>query len=410
SGLFEDTGDLNVFLQRTVGMIAEHMHCDVCSIYLYYYDKKEVVLMATKGLNEKFVGNIRLKVGEGLTGLALKELRPIVERNASQNPSFRYFPGLGEEKYESFLAVPIIRGKRKIGVMVIQNTKRNFFSEQDVNALRAISSQLANTIEITRIILSMEKQPSKKTVEEKPKDLTFVAGKVGSSGVAFGEAFVLKSDQNFVSEKELKTKSKYTLKQFRKALEKTEEQLENVQKQVEEALSDVASLIFSAQILMLKDQGFVTAIEELIKKDVNPPEAIIKIVQRYCKRFESIEDAYIREKSHDVMDIGRRLLDNLTGKKSKSFNLSEKVIIARELFPSDALKFSSMKVGGIILLSGGVTSHLSILSRSLQLPLIIADEPALLDLPPGTKILMNGEQGDIYINPSKDILTNFPDK
>ena len=126
SGLFTDSTTLETFLQRIAATVAEHMQVDVCSIYLYNEASEELVLKATKGLNRDFIGKLKLKLGEGLTGLALKELRPICERQASENSNFRYFPGLGEEKYESFLAVPILRGTTMIGALVIQNIARNF--------------------------------------------------------------------------------------------------------------------------------------------------------------------------------------------------------------------------------------------------------------------------------------------
>jgi len=82
-------------------------------------------------------------------------------------------------------------------------------------------------------------------------------------------------------------------------------------------------------------------------------------------------------------------------------------VIARELFPSDILKLSSEKVGGIILVTGGVTSHLSILARSLRIPLVIVDLPQLLMVPEDTWILLDAELGNIYINPSEEVIQSF---
>ena len=132
SNLFSGSNSLENFLSRTVEMVAKHMNSDVCSIYLYSEDTQELILKATIGLNQVLIGNIKMSCDEGLTGLAIKELRPICERNASKNLSFRYFPELGEEMYESFLAVPILRGKNKVGVMVIQNSEKNYFKEEDI--------------------------------------------------------------------------------------------------------------------------------------------------------------------------------------------------------------------------------------------------------------------------------------
>ena len=88
---------------------------DVCSIYLYDDDLNELVLRATQGLNAEHVGAIRLKLGEGLVGYSLEALEPVCDAHASANPHFRYFAELAEERYESFLAVPIYRMAERIG-------------------------------------------------------------------------------------------------------------------------------------------------------------------------------------------------------------------------------------------------------------------------------------------------------
>ena len=120
TALLAGSADIEAFLQRTVEMVARHMGADVCSIYLYEEEAQVLVLQATCGLNPGAIGQVRLKLGEGLVGLALKELRPICEKCASRNPRFKLIPGLHEEGFESFLAVPIQRSVDKIGVLVVQ--------------------------------------------------------------------------------------------------------------------------------------------------------------------------------------------------------------------------------------------------------------------------------------------------
>jgi len=403
---FYDSTSLEEFLQKIVEMIAHHMKSDVCSVYLFYDDTQELILKATKGLNQDFIGNVRLKLSEGLTGLALEELCPICERNASQNSNFRYFPGLGEECYESFLAAPIVRGKNRIGAIVIQNTIKDYFSAEDIKALQAITSQLANTIETTRLILSLEEKHESRKLVSKEKSLKFVKGKVGSSGFAFSEAMVISDEINLRSycQKHLGV---YVLEDFIQAVETTEKQLNHIQKKVEEKLSDVASLIFTAQILMLKDKNFIDSIILKIKSGIDPTESIIRVVESYVKKFKSMPNSYLQERSQDVRDIGKRLLGNLIGKDQNALDYEERIVIAEELFASDILKLFSQKVKGVILLSGGVTSHFSILAQSLQIPLIIADEPTLLSLPQGINILMDAEEGNIYVRPSKEIIDTF---
>ena len=407
TGLFTNTPSLQDFLQKIVSMIAEHMHTDVCSIYLYDEINKELVLRATIGLNFEFVGNLKLKLGEGLTGVALKELRPVCERHASKNPSFKYFPGLGEEEFESFLVVPIIRGTNRIGAMVIQNKMKDYFLDEDITVLRAITSQLANTIEMTKFILSLEGERRQVEAPVIKKNLKLIKGKVGSPGLAYGTAVSYIEQGQWKERIKDKLLKSFTREDFYRAVEETERQLEQFQKQIEERLSDVASLIFTAQILMMKDKNFIDAIDEQIKGGVNPVHAVSAVTDFYVRKLENINDDYLKERSHDIRDIGLRIIENMIGEDKNFVKFDERIIIARELLPSDILKLSSQKIKGVILLTGGVTAHVAILAQSLQIPLIIADVPELISLGTNIKIFMDAEQGNIYIEPSAEILNSY---
>ena len=368
-----------------------------------------MILKATKGLKPEAVGRVTLKLGEGLTGLALKELRPICERQASRNPHYRYFPEIGEEPYESFLAVPILRGQTRIGAMVLQNSAKNYFNEQDIQAFRAITSQLANTIETAKMLMTLDEQQLQGRAGF-TVDLKLIKGRVAAGGTALGGSLVLDERQRHLSFESLrgrKGKGKYGLEDFRRAVEAAERQLEDLQNEIEKKLSDVASLIFTAQILILKDQAFVGEMERRIREGVPPPEAVIDAVEEYSRRFEQLPTPYLREKSHDVRDVGRRLLENLIGGGGPGGSLEGRVVIAEELLPSDILKMSSQRIAGVVLLSGGVTSHLSILTRSLRIPMVITEESRLLQVRDGTRIFLDADEGNIYIDPAEETIVSL---
>ena len=124
----------------------------------------------------------------------------------------------------------------------------------------------------------------------------------------------------------------------------------------------------------------------------------------WLKKFDNIADEYLKDRSQDVKDICRRILSNLIGFDVNATNCEGRILIAKELSAGDVLKYSSEKVKGIILLSGGVTSHVCILASSLQLPVIIADEPRLMSIRNNTRVLMDAEIGNLYINPTDDII------
>jgi phosphotransferase system enzyme I (PtsP) len=407
--LFRDSANIQSLLDKTVAMVASHTQSDVCSVYLYNNENRELVLRATRGLNPDSVGKIRLKLGQGLTGLALQELRPVCEKDATNNPNFKFFPGIFEERYECFLAVPIVRGIGKIGVLVLQRKKGEYFGDSDITALKAAASQLANIIENARFLMAMhephgEGEKVKTALSEK---LKFIKGKVASEGFAYGPATVTNKKKNLAMFLHRDFDYTYSLDDFHGAIAKTAAQLEELQEQVGQKLSDAASLIFSAHLVILKDRHFVGDMVKLIESGINPPLAIKQIGTQYMEGFATSGNSYMQEKTQDIEDLVVRLMSNLLSEAEELDKFRGRVVITRELLPSDLLILSSEEASGIVLVGGTVTSHLSILAGSLCIPMIVSDTYELLDLPDNTPILVDAEAGNAYVDPSDEVLERF---
>ncbi|MBF0522874.1 MAG: phosphoenolpyruvate--protein phosphotransferase [Candidatus Omnitrophica bacterium] len=407
SGLFADANSLENFLQKIVELVALHMHCDVCSIYLYDEKQQLLTLKATQGLKAGAVDRVKLKLGEGLTGLAVKELRSVRERNASKVTGYQYFPDIGEEPFESFLAVPILRGQSRIGALVIQNTPKSFFNDNDEYALKAIASQLANTIESTKLLIELKEKPSTAELAVSPQGLKFIKGRVGAQGLAYGQAFIFRARNLLEDAYQISQKQSLDLDDFYHSVEEVEQYLLDLQQKVEERLSDVASLIFTAQILMLKDPSLIDSIVKDIDAGIHPAVAVVRTTEQYIRMFDNLPNQYLKEKREEVLDIGRMILESLAGRLKTSLDYTDKVVISRELLSSDILKLSSQKAEGVVILSGGITSHVSILARSLGIPLVIAEAPQLLSLSAQDYVLLDGEQGNVFINPEADVVDKF---
>lgn len=406
SALFHEALDLSTFLQRTASMVAVHVDAEVCSIYLYHPAERELVLSATHGLNRGLVGKVRLKLGEGLTGVALKELRHIVEPVASASPFYRHVPRLREEEFECFLAVPLLRGITRIGVLVVQRRKNRKFTPIDVKGLRAVGAQITGAIENARLLLGTASVPG--DGDDLPLDTaaTF-EGQVASGGLARGASLRLDREWQYDSLAAAEYPPNLTLEDFRAALGATEEQLEEMQAQVGERLSDVASLIFSSHLLILKDPGFTGAVERLIEEGVEVPQAVLRIANQYVDRFQASTVGFVREKVNDVKDLVTRLLHNISDAQAEAAEWRGRIVIAREVFPSQLLRLSSQQAAGVVLVTGGVTSHVAILARSLVVPLVIVDAPRLLALDPGTDILLDADHGRVYVRPSEAVAAHF---
>ncbi|MDZ4242247.1 MAG: phosphoenolpyruvate--protein phosphotransferase, partial [Candidatus Omnitrophota bacterium] len=297
-----------------------------------------------------------------------------------------------------------------IGALVVQNSKKDDFSEEDVRYFRAISSQLATVIETARLLIGFNEKQGRQKEPDSLSHPKVIQGRVGSRGFAVAQAVVLDNLQPFAKFLAHAKDRSYSIDDFTQAVRKTEERLQALQQQIEQKLADVASLIFTAQILMLKDKAFVDTVAAGIRRGLPAPKAIVAVVEEYMKKFEDLPTAYLREKKHDVKDIGIKLLENLVGISDEENDLRGKIVIAEELLPSDILKLSSQDVRGVLLLSGGMTSHLSILARSLEIPVIISDARHLLKLAPSTMVLMDAEEGKIYVEPSETIVKAFAKK
>lgn len=411
AALLTGSQDIQSFLQRTVELVSRHLKADVCSIYLYDETSGELVLKSTIGLNPNAVGHIRMKPGEGLVGATFSQLHPIREASARLNPAYKYFKEADEDRFESFLAVPIQRGVQKIGVLAVQHEKYNYFTEIDVMALRASASQLASTIENARLLIDLHLisgRPSDQSLFER---LQFIKGESASGGYAFAPSTIFKKSHGALLSGDSSQCNLYTLEDFNEALQKTSEQLMDLQSRLAERLPESASLIFSAHFMILKDPKFIDKIVKKIQEGISPPDAVREVTKHYIDIFSSSSHAYIREKASDMEDLGGRILKNIFKPGAKDRVLGEgRIVIAAELYPSEILKLASEDVEGIILVKGGITSHVSILARSMQIPLVIADRTELLDLPEGTPMLLDAEIGNIYVQPSGTVIHQFQEQ
>jgi len=409
NNLFRESASIQSLLDKTVEMVASHTGSDVCSVYLFNNENNELVLSATRGLNPDSVGKVKLKLGQGLAGLALQEKRPVCEKDASGNPNYKFFPGIFEERYDCFLAVPIARGISRIGVLVLQREKGKAFSDSDITALEAAASQLADIIENARFLMAIHEPytEDKKIVDTLPEQLKFVRGKIASEGFTYGPARIIDKKKNLSMLMHRDFDDKYTQDDFERAIAQTASQLEELQERVGQKLSDAASLIFAAHLVILKDKYFIGGVTRLIESGMNPPVAIMQIAREYIENFATSGNSYMQEKTQDIEDLIVRLMNNLLSETEEHDKLTGHVIVTRELYPSDLLIISSQEASGIVLVGGTITSHLSILASSLRIPMIVTDTFELLDLTDNTPVLIDAEIGNIYVDPADDVLERF---
>jgi len=412
AGLFEKSHSLSDFLQSAVSIVAYHMRSAVCSIYLYDEHTSLLTLAATQGLSPDAVGNVTLGLGEGIVGTAMKELRPICEGQGTESPNYKKIEGIHEENYEAFLAVPILlRGVMRVGVLVTQDPQPDYFHQNDVKALRAIASQLAVVIENAKLLMSLHEAEARLAAPE-PEPLSetpaFIKGVTASSGIVKGTAVVLDGHgYDVLTAPADDDAEEFSLADFTLALQESIHQLTDLQNQMEERLGDVASLIFNAHLLILKDDGFSGEMTRLIEQGTPADRAVTSVVNDYINLFSKSSNPRLQEKVLDVKDLGHRLLRNLQQHGEDQGDYAGQILVAKELLPSDVLKFAAQKVEGIVIVQGGVTSHISILASSLRVPMVFVENASVLDLDDGTLILIDANQGTLFLSPSASVLAQY---
>jgi len=405
SALFEKSSNLDDFLQSAVSVVAWHMKAAVCSIYIYDDASRMLTLRATQGLSKDAIGKVQLRLGQGIAGLALKELRSICAGCASKSPSFKAVEGIGEEKYEAFLAVPIRRGLTRVGVLVVQDVKTDYFDEVDEQALRAIAGQLATVIENADLLMALHRQEATAAPAVGPSS-KMMKGRAASDGVAQGRGTFMVSGRAGRFRAPDVVPDHLTRADFDLALKMSEQQLKDLQRETAEDLSDVAQLIFNAHLLILADEEFSGAIRRQIEEGTSPVAALVNVVNRYIEIFSASPNPRLREKEHDLKDLGHRLLENLIGGVRAPGDYSGRIILADTLLPSDVLKLATEKVEGFVV-QGGVASHIAIICRSLQKPMVMVDPQQFAAFNESCELLIDGSQGTVYIEPSKEVLGEY---
>ena len=123
--------DLQAALDIIVRRVRDAMRTEVCSVYLFDPENSTYTLMASEGLNPVAVGQVRLSHSEGLVGQVGLREEPINLEDAAAHPKYRYIQETGEERYHSFLGVPIIHHRNTLGVLVVQQVERRRFDEHE---------------------------------------------------------------------------------------------------------------------------------------------------------------------------------------------------------------------------------------------------------------------------------------
>ncbi|WGL64883.1 phosphoenolpyruvate--protein phosphotransferase [Pseudomonas sp. CW003PS] len=391
--------DLKAALSIIVQRVKEAMGSQVCSVYLLDPETNRFVLMATDGLNKRSIGKVSMAPSEGLVGLVGSREEPLNLEDAASHPRYRYFAETGEERYASFLGAPIIHHRRVMGVLVVQQKERRQFDEGEEAFLVTMSAQLSGVIahaEATGSIRGLGRQG--KGVQE----AKFI-GVPGAPGAAVGTAVVVlpPADLNVVPDRSVDDIAA-ELELFDKALGWVREDMQELSEKLATQLRKEERALFDVYLMMLEDAALGNEVRKIIRTGQWAQGALRQVVLDHVKRFELMDDAYLRERASDVRDLGRRLLAYLQEERKTSLVYPDNtILVSEELSPAMLGEVPEGKLVGLISVTGSGNSHVAIFARAMGIPTVMG----VVDLPyskiDGIKLIVDGYHGEVFTNPSE---------
>lgn len=422
SAIILQSHDIEETLSNIVALVAERAASDVCSLYLLNEQTDILFLRATCGLSPQAVGQVKLKIGEGLTGIAAQNRTILSVEEPENDPRYRYFPGTGEEQFHSFLAIPLFDRNSPLGVMVIQTRERRTFSPDETSTLSTIAFQVSSIVVNARLLDTIDRQqepvdsrplkPNNQTGTESRKrndDSVVLRGIVAYPGVVTGPANLIDEELGFSDiYDEHDVNIEQELSRLDESLRKTRIETLFLEKRVAEKLTQNDAAIFHTHLMILEDRGFIEKLHEQIELGHSAPYALKKVIRGYLQAFGKMDDAYLRERAADMEDIGQRILNNLLGEKSSSLQLHHAgILVARRLLPSDMAVLDHEKVRGLVIENNETNSHAVIMAKALGIPALIGVKGAMEQVEPDTELILDANSGCVFLNPGATILDEY---
>lgn len=396
--------DLKTALDIVVKRVQGALHTSACAIYLLDPEQGRLVLRAVDGLNPDAVDRVSLKKTEGLVGQVCTRAEPINLENAAEHKSFQYFPETGEEAYRSFLGVPIVHHRGVLGVLLIQSKLPRRFDEEVEAFMITLASQLA-------VVLAHAKATGAIAELSQPghHDMIKFEGVGGAPGVAVGTAVVVYplADLDAVPDR-LTLDVEEDIRQFHQAVDEVKRDIETASAKFSGKLGAEERGLFDVYMNILNDNALGGEVVAQIRSGKWVQAALREVIDQHVGVFESMDDAYLRERATDIRDLGRRILTYLQDQRQEERGWPDQVVlVGEELTPANLAEVPRDRLVGLISMRGSKNSHVAILARAMEIPTVVA----AVDLPyrriDGLQIIIDGYQGKLFPSPSQELLDRF---
>ncbi len=392
-------GNAQTRLARIVSIIAKDMATEVCSIYVRRAGDV-LELFATQGLRATAVRRTRLGVGEGLIGEIAAKGRPLALSDARSHPSFVFKPETGEEIYQSLMGVPILRGGRVVGVLAVQNTGRRQYTDEEIEALQTVAMVLAELVASGDLISRNELMPMEGLALAPMR----LEGARLNAGLGIGAAVLHK--HQFAIRRLVAEDTREEHERLGKAVAEMHGALDNMLRASAIAGSGEHREVLESYRLIAEDVGWLRRIGDAINTGLTAEAAVQKVNDEIHARMRQVSDSYLRERVHDLEDLANRLLQHLLKSDDAVLDIpagNDFVLVARNLGPAQLLDYHGGSLKAVVLEEGSPSSHVAIIARALDIPVIGQVRDALARIDAGDLLIVDVDHAQVLVRPGEDV-------
>lgn len=382
----------NFSLAELADLIAGELAVEVCSIYIARPGEM-LELAASHGLRIAAVGLTRLRVGEGIIGLAAAKGEALNLPDAQNHPEFAYRPETGEDRYASMLAVPIRRAGRTLGVIAVQSSDPRIYSELESETISTIAmligeilaSQGAADIAPSGLGDSLARRYS-----GHPLSAGIVRGTALPFGRSTGPRHVLAEDPQA------------ELVRLDRAMATAEQSLDSLMSE-HLPTGHATREVLDAYRLISQGTGWLERVRAAIADGLTAEAAVDQVGTELRRRMRKIADPYLRERLADIEDMIERMLTALGAGTTKPDDARGMVLVVRRLGPAELLDWHQRGIAGVAIEEASTGGHAAILARALEIPALAVEAGATEAAHQGDDVLLDAESGALILRPDPEV-------
>ncbi len=390
-----------------VTRVTNILNCAVCSLFVLDSKTNHLQLVANEGYRNLDPNQISVPPDTGVVGLVVRRQEPLNLANVHEHPTAVSVEGHDELAYPNFLGVPVVHQRRILGVLLAQDEYKSF-SEDDEGFMTSLatsfSPHLSHAIATSEIELDI--------ATSKLREERHFKGFAGSPGIAVGTA-VLRQPHSQLQDVTYRTiessEIDKELRDFNDALATVVQDLKNGRERMQSVLGQEELALFDAYLHMLDDDALPQEVRSVITNELVWGQAAVShVFTRHIRDLERSESSYLAERGQDLRDLGQRVLAAMQQTTRPENEIPPNtILVAQEVTASMLYDVPAQNLIGVVSVEGSMNSHMTILTRALNLPAVIgAQDLPLLDIDT-LPLIVDGFYGEVVVNPTPSTNNHF---